>query len=96
MKITDVAATKFKEILTEKKSSIDTMLRVSFGGFGWGGPKLQLTLDELKNDDDVLVESQGVKVVYASFIEGYINNSEIDYANNFFNKGFYIKGSSSC
>lgn len=34
MKITDVAATKFKEILTEKKSSIDTMLRVSFGGFG--------------------------------------------------------------
>jgi len=34
MKVTEVAATKFKEIVTEKKGSADTMLRVSFGGFG--------------------------------------------------------------
>lgn len=96
MKVTEVAATKFKEIVTEKKGSADTMLRVSFGGFGWGGPQLQLTLDELINDDDVLVESEGVKVVYASAIERYINSSIIDYANNFFNRGFYIKGSNAC
>lgn len=34
MKISEIAATKFKEILTEQKSTTDTMLRVSFGGFG--------------------------------------------------------------
>lgn len=34
MQVTEEAATKFKEVLTEKKISADTMLRVSFGGFG--------------------------------------------------------------
>jgi cytochrome b561 len=34
MKVTVEAATKFKEILAEQESSADTMLRVSFGGFG--------------------------------------------------------------
>jgi Fe-S cluster assembly iron-binding protein IscA len=34
MKVTEEAATKFKEILAEQKNPTDTMLRVSFGGFG--------------------------------------------------------------
>jgi Fe-S cluster assembly iron-binding protein IscA len=44
------------------------------------------------------VESQGITVVYNSDIEGYVQNSVIDYSNSWFERGFVIKGSmlSSC
>lgn len=59
---------------------------------------MELTLDELKSENDVLVESQGVKVVYSSDLEGYVKNSVVDYANGWFERGFVIRGSglSSC
>jgi len=71
---------------------------VSFGGYGWGGSRLQLTLDELKNEDDVIVESRGVKVVYEANLEAYLRDSVIDCSNKWFECGFAIKGSgaSSC
>jgi Fe-S cluster assembly iron-binding protein IscA len=74
------------------------MIRISFGGFGWGGPRLQLTLDELKNQEDVLEESNGIRVVYNSSIEAYVRNSVVDYSKSWFRRGFFITGGgvSSC
>lgn len=59
---------------------------------------MRLTLDELKNEDDTVVESNGIKIVYNEDIERYVQNSEIDYSDHFYNKGFYVKGTrtSSC
>lgn len=98
VKITKNAAEKFKEILHEKENAEKLMLRVSFGGFGWGGPKLQLTLDELRNNDDKVVESEGITIIYSTNIEEYLNGAVIDYSNSWFNKGFSIRGggTSSC
>ena len=92
------AAEKFEVIKLKGKNSETAMIRIGFGGFGWGGPKLQLTLDELKNEDDEIVESQGVKVVYESSLEAYLSSAVIDYSNKWFDRGFIIKGSgaSSC
>ena len=96
--VTDIAAEKLNETIAKEKNPQSTMLRVTFGGYGWGGPKLQLTLDELKNEDDEIVESQGVKVVYESDLEAYLSNLVIDYSNKWFDRGFIIKGAgaSSC
>lgn len=96
--VTKQAAEKFNEIRQKSKNSENVMLRISFGGYGWGGPKLQLTLDELKNDNDVVVKSEGISVVYDSELEAYVNGAIIDYSNNWFSRGFIIKGgnSSSC
>lgn len=46
----------------------------------------------------MVVESQGVIVVYESDLEGYLHNSVIDYSNSWFEKGFVIRGNnlSSC
>jgi len=98
IKVSETAAGKLKELIADQKNPESTMLRVAFGGYGWGGPKLQLTLDELKDEKDVIVESQGITVVYNSGIEGYVSNSIIDYANSWFERGFVIRGSqmSSC
>lgn len=98
VKVSEIAAVKLKEIIEKKKNSDNQMLRIVFGGFGWGGPRLELTLDELKKPNDVVVESQGITVVYDSNLEDHVRNSVVDYANSWFERGFVIRGarSSSC
>lgn len=98
IKVTERAAEKFKSTVLKQKNSEKSMLRVSFGGYGWGGPRLHLTLDELKNENDIVIEAQGIKVVYNSDIKEYVQNSIIDYSNSWFQRGFIIKGAntSSC
>lgn len=98
VKVSEIAAEKLKEAIAKQKNPENIMLRIGFGGFGWGGPRLELTLDELKNHSDIVVESQGITVVYDSGIEQYVRNSIVDYVNSWFEKGFVIRGgrTSSC
>ena len=46
----------------------------------------------------MVVESQGITVVYQSDIEGYLQNSIVDYSDSWYERGFVIRGSrlSSC
>lgn len=92
IKVTEMAAEKIKQNISKQKNSEKVMLRISFGGYGWGGPRLQLTLDELKNQDDVVIESQGITVIYNSDIEEYVQDSIIDYSKNWFQRGLVIRG----
>lgn len=92
IKVTEMAAEKIKENILKQKNPKKVMLRISFAGYGWGGPRLQLTLDELKNQDDVVIESQGITVIYNSDIEEYVQDSIIDYSKNWFQRGLVIRG----
>lgn len=98
IKVTEKAVKKLEELLANEKNAATKVLRISVGGFGWGGPSLQLTLDELNNEDDIVVESKGVKVVYDESIARFVTDSVIDYSASLFYRGFYIKreGLSSC
>ena len=98
VKVSEIAAEKLKEVISKEKNSENIMLRVVYGGFGWGGPKLQLTLEELKDANDVVVEAQGIKFVYNSGIEEYAANCFVDYSDKGFQRGFTIRGekTSSC
>lgn len=90
--ITDKAIKQFKEILKNGGNNENTVLRVAFGGFGWGGPKFELTLDELINETDVIIEKEKIKVVYDSQLDEYLKNAVIDYSDSWFGRGFMIKG----
>ena len=98
LSVSEKAAEKLREVFAKQKNPENAMLRIAFGGYGWGGPKLQLTLDELKDENDMIIESQGITVVYQNDIEGYVKNSIVDYSNSWFERGFVIRGSglSSC
>jgi len=98
VKVSELAAEKLKETIAKQKNSENIMLRIEFGGFGWGGPRLQLTLEELKDENDVVVEAQGIKFVYNSGIEEYVCNCYVDYSDKWFQRGFTIRGekTSSC
>lgn len=98
IKVTKRAVEKFNEFKQKDESMVNAMLRISFGGYGWGGPKLQLALDELKNNDDILVKVEGMSIVYNLDLEAYVNGAIIDYSNDWFSPGFIISSpnSSSC
>lgn len=98
VKISEMAVEKLKEIMSSQQNGENLMVRINFGGYGWGGAKLNLTLDELKNKNDVVVEYEGIKIIYNSSIKKYVKNTVIDYANNWFQRGFVIRGdmTSSC
>ncbi|QAT40616.1 Fe-S cluster assembly protein HesB [Clostridium sp. JN-9] len=57
-----------------------------------------MTLDESKNENDIVSESDGIKVVYEPELEDYLNGAVINYSDRWFNKGFIIEASnlSSC
>ena len=90
VKITKEAAEKFNEVKEKAKNTESTMLRVYLGGAGCGSAKLKLTLVESKSKHDIVVESNGVKIIYDSEIEEYVNGTIIDYACNELNQGFVI------
>ena len=98
IEVSEIAAEKLKETILQQNNPETIMLRISFGGSGWGGPRLQLTLDELKNQNDTVIESQGITVVYNSNLEEQVCNTVVDFANSWFEQGFVIRGgaTSSC
>ena len=94
--ISKLAAEKFQELRKKAINPETTMIRVSFGGYGWGGPRMQLTLDELKKENDIAVESEGITIVYEKDLEVYLDRAIIDYSNGWFERGFVLRGTSSC
>lgn len=49
-----------------------------------------MSLDEKKRKGDIVVETNGVKVVYTKQIEGHINTATIDYRDKWYDRGFRI------
>jgi len=59
---------------------------------------LNLALDELINENDVVVEITGIKVVYSEQLENSLKYAVIDYSDKWYRRGFQILGGnmSSC
>lgn len=80
-----------KELKDELQKRGKTAVRISLEGFGWGGPRFGVVLDEQRENDDVF-EYEGVKFVADNEFAFLINDFEInkDY------RGFRIGGRSYC
>lgn len=90
--LTDTAATKFREMAAGTANPESQMLRISYAGYGWGGPQLGLALEELQRDDDLVVETNGVRVIYHKDLDNHIYNLTLDYGDRWYNKGFRFTG----
>lgn len=51
-----------------------------------------LALDEQKKENDQLVESAGVKVIYSKDLEPYVEHLALDYSDKWYDKGFRLVG----
>lgn len=86
---TEHAADKVKE-LRARQEMADAMLRVYIQGGGCSGFQYGFVLEEQENQDDMVVETGGVKLVVDPMSFQYLMGSEIDYLEDLQGARFVI------
>jgi iron-sulfur cluster insertion protein len=83
------AADKVKE-LGARQEKADAMLRVYIQGGGCSGFQYGFALEEHENQDDMVVETDGVKLLVDPMSFQYLMGSEIDYLEDLQGARFII------
>jgi iron-sulfur cluster insertion protein len=87
---TDNAINKVKELVAEEENP-DLKLRVFIQGGGCSGFQYGFTFDEIANDDDFVIEKQGVCFLVDAMSYQYLIGAEIDYKDDLQGAQFMIK-----
>ncbi len=86
--LTPIAAEKIRELL-ESEQDDQLALRVFIAGGGCSGFQYQMALTPLE-DDDIVTEYEGIRVVVDPVSAQYITGSEIDYKDSLMGAGFTV------
>jgi len=87
---TDSAASKVKDLIIEEGNA-DLKLRVFVSGGGCSGFQYGFTFDEVKNDDDTVLEKDGVMLLIDPMSYQYLVGAEIDYTEGLEGSQFVIR-----
>jgi iron-sulfur cluster assembly protein len=87
--ITEKAAIRAREVLTEKGFT-EGGLRVFVVGGGCAGYQYGMALTQHAEQDDVVVEQQGLKLVVDPDSASLLEGAEIDYVDDLMRSGFTI------
>ena len=87
---TDDAANKVKQLIEEEGNS-DLKLRVFVSGGGCSGFQYGFTFDELANEDDTVLNKNGVQLLIDPMSFQYLVGAEIDYQEGLDGAQFVIK-----
>ncbi len=79
IKITDEAKTIISKQLKKNPSR---MLRLVISGFGWGGPRMELVLDEPRKEE--IHSFNNIDIMVEKSIKDYISPTIIDGVKNVF------------
>lgn len=94
IEVTEKAAAELKTLL-EQEGKSDLALRVFVAGVACSGVQYGLALDDEVKEEDVTMESNGIKLVMAKDIEKSFSEGSIDYVEDENGKGFLIRNSSA-
>ena len=95
---TDSAAAKVKSLLDEEGNQA-LKLRVFVSGGGCSGFQYGFTFDEVTNQDDTVMEKNGVQLLIDPMSFQYLTGAEIDYSEGLEGAQFVIRNpnaSSTC
>ena len=87
---TDSAANKVKALI-EEEGNAELKLRVFVTGGGCSGFQYGFTFDEVQNDDDTVMQKNGVSLLIDPMSYQYLVGSEIDYSEGLEGAQFVIK-----
>ena len=87
--LSDRAARRIAKIL--EKEPAGSMLRVAVNGGGCSGFQYDFAITSDQNDDDFVVEKNGVKVLVDEVSLNFMGGSEIDYSEELIGAAFKIK-----
>ena len=93
MKVTVTDSAK-KSLLQQIGEDNTKAIRISFLGYGWGGPRLGLALDE-PSANDVEVQNGQFSFILEKKLTGSFQEVTIDYKDSWFQKGFTITTNSA-
>jgi len=94
----DSAAEKVKALIVEEGND-ELKLRVFVTGGGCSGLQYGFTFDEVTNEDDTIMEKNGVSLLIDPMSYQYLMGAEIDYSEGLEGAQFVIKNpnaSSTC
>jgi len=91
LQVTASAIEQIREQLEElEEESPNPFIRL-YMSLGWGGPRLQLALEESANSNDAVTEVDGINFLVDSNQSSYFDNVKLDYTKNLFGLGeFHI------
>ncbi|WP_341678507.1 iron-sulfur cluster insertion protein ErpA [Niveibacterium sp. SC-1] len=87
---TDSAANKVRDLIAEEGNP-DLKLRVFVSGGGCSGFQYGFTFDEVTNEDDTIVNKDGVTLLIDPMSYQYLLGAEIDYSEGLEGAQFVIK-----
>lgn len=90
MLFTDSAANKVKQLIDEEGNA-DLKLRVFVSGGGCSGFQYGFTFDEMTNEDDTVLNKNGVQLLIDPMSLQYLVGAEIDYQDGLEGSQFVIK-----
>lgn len=76
----------------------DKNIRIFIKGFGWGGPKFGITLDGVKENDQIK-ELDGINIIVEKDLLELYGGFDIDFLDSWIGKDFVVlsaKGESNC
>ena len=89
--LTDIAATKVKELMNGQADSPEAGLRVAVRGGGCSGFQYGLMIEESGGVGDQLFESNGVRLFVDPVSVSYLKGAEVDFVDTVTGGGFTIK-----
>ena len=87
---TDSAASKVAQLI-EEEDNPDLKLRVFVQGGGCSGFQYGFTFDEITNEDDTIMDKNGVQLLIDAMSYQYLVGAEIDYKDDLEGAQFVIK-----
>ena len=89
IEVTDKAASELKTLI-EQEGNPEIALRIFVAGVSCSGIQYGLSFDGEVKEEDVMMESNGIKLVMAKDIERNFSEGSIDFIEDENGKGFLI------
>jgi iron-sulfur cluster insertion protein len=89
VQVSDKAFDKVKDLLIDE-GNMNLMMRMYVQGGGCSGFTYGFTFDEAQNEDDFIIEKDGIKVLVDAMSAQYLDEATVDYKDDKFNSQFVI------
>jgi iron-sulfur cluster assembly protein len=87
--VTPKAAEKIVAFMKEETDKPE-YLRVYVQGGGCSGLSYGMSFEKAKEEDDILIEENGVKILVDSYSQDYLKGANVDYIESLMGAGFKI------
>jgi len=87
--VTPLAAEQVKAVLSERDRP-DAVLRIFIAGKTCSGFSYGMTLADGPDDDDILIEEQGVRFIVDNVSAPFLSGAQVDFIDTLTHRGFTI------